>query len=464
MDEETYRELSDKQLAIEETVLKEFNNFKKNNSERRKIVADDLWLKIRGLKLKFERTHEVLYNHLSELKTRSYFVLNVRKRCDELFTKFLELLKEYISTDIPTSGPNSLESEKGTGDEKKEDEKLQNDNQEQGPEEVVQNPPNQEMAGTLEDIVRQLADMQVQRNEQSPGEVIKNCSNIIIKFDKSNISNFLSSVDMALTMADENNKALVLKYAQQRVNGSALIESKKYEDFNIFKEDVLNVFKPKRTVTEIESAIARLMQEQKESVDDYGKRVFQLKSEYELATRAERAVKKAELDAVRLEEMEAKISTAFINGLKDHVLRFVAKRPATLSEAISSSLEAESTSSLRYQNRKQFEREKDEDKNHSKDNDFKEKPFTGDEINKKNWDKQKNEESVDPPTCYYCDQVGHIKRFCPKLKKQESEECQPSTSAMVAKTDTNQKNSKACGAATQEPAVTARSLKIKSFR
>lgn len=78
-------------------------------------------------------------------------------------------------------------------------------------------------------------------------------------------------------MADTvENKSAVLKYAKQRVTNSILIESKTYVDFADFKRDVLATFKPKRTVTDIESIISRLTQNDRESVDEYAKRIFVL--------------------------------------------------------------------------------------------------------------------------------------------------------------------------------------------
>lgn len=110
-----------------------------------------------------------------------------------------------------------------------------------------------------------------------PRESLKFSKDIIIRFDKTNINNFLESVSTAIDMADTvENKSAVLKYAKQRVTNSILIESKTYVDFADFKRDVLATFKPKRTVTDIESIISRLTQNDRESVDEYAKRVFVL--------------------------------------------------------------------------------------------------------------------------------------------------------------------------------------------
>lgn len=123
----------------------------------------------------------------------------------------------------------------------------------------------------LTDLVRQLAQMQLQQQgqpvinrnlqnqqpvdqRQRPGEVLKNVTNIIIKFDKNNIMNFLESVELDMTPAAED-KLIVLKISKQRVTGSVSIETKTYVTFAAFKADVLLAFKPKKSVVEIESML-----------------------------------------------------------------------------------------------------------------------------------------------------------------------------------------------------------------
>lgn len=209
------------------------------------------------------------------------------------------------------------------------------------------------MAQAIEDLVRRLAEMQLRQQAINPGDVIRNCHNIIIKFEKTNMINFLESVELAMSTTDrDEHKLTILKFAKQRVLGSVTIASKEYVTFASFKTDLLAVFKPKRTVTEIESIIARLAQQENDSVDAFGKKVVELKFEYEQASQAERLAENAVLDEIRLKEMEKKIARAFMNGLKDFIIRFVSERPNTLSEAISVALEAESTSLLRFQNKK----------------------------------------------------------------------------------------------------------------
>lgn len=307
---------------------------------------------------------------------------------------------------------------------------------------------------TLEDLVRQLTQLQVERNTTKPGDVIKTVSNIIIRFDKFNIGNFLDSVELALSVVGEEQSGIVLKYAQQRVVGSVSIESKTYETFASFKSDVLAAFKPKRTVTEIESLIARLTQDHKESVDAYSKRVFQLKTEYENASRSERAVANATLDEIRIGEMERKVSNAFINGLKDHVIKFVISRPQSLSEAVGVALEAESTSSLRFQNRKGQVSKDDSDK--KKVSHFQKKSQSKSPHGKEKYSSRDGGKPKGPPKCYICGSENHLKPDCPKLH----EEAGTQAKALVAKNKKeNPKNLKDCGAS-----VSAKSLKVKTRR
>lgn len=118
----------------------------------------------------------------------------------------------------------------------------------------------------LEDLVRRLADMQLARNERrlpTQGEVLKKASKIIIKFNSNSVENFIKSVELALlTDADENEDHIqsIIKLAQLKVVGSVRSEHSTYHTVEALKADLLMVFKPKRTVTEVESLIARLTQ------------------------------------------------------------------------------------------------------------------------------------------------------------------------------------------------------------
>lgn len=102
MDVKQLVKLYEKQLKIEETITKELQKFKKNNTDRKYKVADEIYLKVRGLKLKFDRNHEVLSQHKLEVvkNNKIYFAINVHGRCEKVVKEFLELLRQFISSSI----------------------------------------------------------------------------------------------------------------------------------------------------------------------------------------------------------------------------------------------------------------------------------------------------------------------------------------------------------------------------
>lgn len=441
MSEDLYTKVRDKQSSIKAKVCEEFAKFKKNNSEYRAKVAKKVLLFVQEQQKDFDVNNNCLVPHSATFAGRSYFAQDFYAHVQAIFNEFIALVKTYIKED---------KNEEETDDDSAEDEAEIN--KEEG-----EKAPRKKMAGAeeLAALVRQLADMQLQQQNQKPGDVVRTCANVIVKFDEKNPSNFLASVELALSFATDPNKLMVLKYAQQRVSGSALIENKSYESFDLFKSDVISVFKPRRTVMELESLIARLLQTEKESVDEFSKRVFQLKSEYESATRAERAADNAVLDEVRIREMEKKVAFAFINGLKDNVLRFVSQRPSTLAEAVSTSLEAESTSSLRLQNRL-LEQSKLKNSESAQKRPFIAK--TPSEEKAKSAKSNDKDKPKGPLICHHCNKEGHWRPNCPLLAGESSKE---QVSASVSPNN-NSKNEEPCGAGSRESTVSARSLKVKS--
>lgn len=128
----------------------------------------------------------------------------------------------------------------------------------------------------------------------------------------------------------------------------------------------MKYFKPNRSVAEVESLINRLLQKPNEGVDEFSKRAFLLKADYELEVKAERQANSFEMDEAKIREMENKVASSFINGLKDHIFRCIREKPATLVEALTLALEAESTANVRYENRKVSERFSDQKKRNEK--------------------------------------------------------------------------------------------------
>lgn len=72
---------------------------KKNNQVRCGVVADIVWRELRKLKSSFEKNNETLSDYY-ELKSRSYFALNIYGRTLRAFEEFRTFLKAYISSDI----------------------------------------------------------------------------------------------------------------------------------------------------------------------------------------------------------------------------------------------------------------------------------------------------------------------------------------------------------------------------
>lgn len=322
----------------------------------------------------------------------------------------------------------------------------------------------------MEECVRQLAELEIRRGEAKPGEVLRNCSNIIVKFDKMNLINFLSSVKLALDVTPrEADKATVLEYAKQRVTGNVAIASSSFERYDDFKNAIMLAFKPKRSVTEMESIIGALTQKEKETVDEFGKRVSEIKFEYELASQAERLAEGAKLDEIRLKEMERKISRAFVNGLKDHVIRFVGERPQTLTEAISVALEAESTSNVRYKNRKMTEQtstrkitQKHNSEKSSGKSSFPKGNGKFQKNAKENVFKKKSNIPISEVECYNCNEKGHYKTDCPKLANETQSEAKTLNTRTSQPKRKNEASTSKNGE-TRGASVSAKSLKIRSL-
>lgn len=144
------------------------------------------------------------------------------------------------------------------------------------------------------------------------------------------------ALDIIDDLDDKNLVSAVLELPKLRVKNSKKIESTTYKTI----EDLLQAFKPQRSVTEVESLISRLEQGEKETVDQRAKKAYELKTEYEHASGAERAARGFSLDPIRLEEMEKKSSRRVYLRTANTLTRAVSlvKRDCdTLSDAVSAS-------------------------------------------------------------------------------------------------------------------------------
>lgn len=440
MSEQEYLTLNSAQVKICGELTKLKNIFTKANYDRRKSIA-----------AKFEQTIEECATaarandvklHLiknSELSGHTYYTNNFHGHIEKLISELRALILPFNiqpSETMATGGDQTLD--------------------------LLHRLAALQLRQADQDELRN--EHRRQPEEKKPGDVFNIASKIFVRFSESNLTNFLESVELALSIFTEEADTLsVLKFAKLRVTGSATIESQTFSTFEEFRTAMLAAFKPKRTVTEIEQKISQLMQDEKESVDSYSKRVFNLKVEYEQASRASRAAIGEKLDKVRIVEMEAKIATAFINGLKSRVITFVTQKPATLTEAVSVSLEAESTCDLRFQNKKNAFPPKRMEDGKGK---FYEQKKGAKGAGKGHYDKRDSKTSTSnnrsDVKCHNCGKHGHIRPKCPELVQ----EGQAEVSTLNARTSDKREYKKEGAKPKNESggvSVSAKSLKIRKL-
>lgn len=177
----------------------------------------------------------------------------------------------------------------------------------------------------LTDLVARLAQMQLDNQPQQQAapvarpetlvDVMKRAGAGIIEFKKTNITNFLSSVEMHYEASPAEHRPQVVKIAQQKVVGCVLIETSVYNTFEAFKADLVANFKPAKSHTQLEVELATLTKKKEESIDQLAKRAMAIKVDYELAYKSELIALGADLDAVRLIEVERKAITSFRNAI-----------------------------------------------------------------------------------------------------------------------------------------------------
>lgn len=393
---ENYEQLKDKQLSIRDKLVNLVQKFQKYNQERRALAAKDFFQIFDELEEEFGRNKAELnkLNSKGALSSRSYFKEEFGISLQKSFIEKREAYEKYLSV--------TLEQE--------------------------ENPINMDALTTL---VKEMAELQAAKLRQRAARPANNtalisyATKLIKNFDKKDIANFLDSVETAVTgIEDQGQMELILRIAKQKVTCLAM-ENVKYQDFETFKTDVLKYFKPTRSRAEVEMSLAALTQGSKESVDEYSKRVYAMRADYEMALRAEYNAKGYELSKGRIEEMETSIALAFRNNLKQHVLLHTLKKD-TLADAVAEALGAEALSNARYEKEKYLRQSTSGDKGRAKvAPSYEKKSF--DRAGKsqgpsKTFDSAgKNKAEKGPVVCYGCGGEGHKKPECPKAQEKAGE-------------------------------------------
>lgn len=204
------------------------------------------------------------------------------------------------------------------------------------------------MADQIELLTQLMAKMVDVQQQSSTRSVTNVCRNTIITFKKENVRNFLHSVEQAYKEYDgvEDLQLKVLEYAQSRVDTNVEISQKTYESFESFKKDMLNQFKPKEDILQLNQKILMLQQTHDETVEAFGNRTVILKDKYEDALYAHYELRGKKLDELRLSESEDLLTRHFVLGLKKYVRDFVRGEPENLSKAISAASTAEASAGL----------------------------------------------------------------------------------------------------------------------
>lgn len=173
----------------------------------------------------------------------------------------------------------------------------------------------------------------------------------------------------------------------------------------------------------------------------------------------------ADLDAVRLIEVENKAINSFRNAIPDDVLVLMGAPKEKLNDEINAAMSAEANHKLRKRNAT-FSRGEAGPSGESN------KPKNGDKNAKfsksKNFQKKPDEKGNGfVPVCYNCNKKGHLAPDC-RAEKRSPPNKTPEASVSHAKsskseTKTNSKNSSGAETSKDGSIVSARTLKAKSM-
>lgn len=451
--EQTYISLRNVQRSLENKFIDLQAGFVKSNTDRRRKIAKETQLQAKTIKFDFKNNENLLQklNDNSTFSSRSYFKETEGEKFLLKFEEFIDNLQKYLDEE---DTEDEEESEAGKMDEIKE-------------------------------ILKQLAEMQLQQQQrgfdgaggglqgrprqESLGDVLRRASSGILEFKKNNITNFLNSVQTHYDATETAvHKLQVLRVAQQKVVGSALIENTEYETFDRFKSDVIANFKPTKSFTQLEVEMATLFKGKAETVDQLAKRALNLKVDYELAYKSELISMNSDLDAVRLIEVERKAVNSFRNAMPQGILVLMGAPKDTLNAEINSATAAEANQ-LQRQRNVAFANDGAGTSKDSKANKASPDKSTGFRKNPVN--KEKSERSPKTGkekkdvTCHKCQKKGHYANECRSSAPPVDDK--PPVSVAHARSSSKdepkeKKNSK--NEAGADASVSARSLKARSTR
>jgi hypothetical protein len=212
----------------------------------------------------------------------------------------------------------------------------------------------------------------------------------------------------------EENAKKVLNYAKTRVEKSTVISQQEYSDFKKFERDVLTEFKPPQNLSQMTLKVSLMLQEDKESVTEYGKKAMTAKENYLSAIM--HYYKDCEVPKRRLQEAEDLLIDRFVTGLKSYIRGYMSGKQKTLALAISAAREAESCAKVARFATSVNEKSKQNDDKSKKNAAQTKKPF----VKNREYTKKANDDNAEkkPETqngdysCYNCGGKNHVAKYC----------------------------------------------------
>lgn len=327
----------------------------------------------------------------------------------------------------------------------------------------------------LTELVGQMAQIQIANGQPAPQqpreegllEVIKRASTGISEFKKNNLTNFLACVQMHYDATAIAHRAQILRIAQQKVTGSTQIETSAYVTFDQFKTDMLAHFKPAKSHVQLEVELATLTRKKDESIDQLAKRALVIKVDYELAYRSELQALGADLDAIRLIEVERKSINSFRNAIPQEILLLMGPAKTHLNDEINSATAAEANLAVRKRNASFAS--SDPAPHTSRDKVHGDKNI----VLRSESFKKKDSDDKTEPFCYVCKKKNHLAPDC-YFKKPSEEVKAPEapiahaksskkSSSKISSSKASSKNESSAGTSVDGSTVSARTLKARNM-